>query len=1032
MVSVKRAFVIVISAVLCLLVLFPAAAAGSSEKLQVRSYAVSGYSGYEAEAFLPGSEDGAVMFTMNADNVSLSGIPAELRTRSINGIEAVWCIVGSETTLPYRRIAVTMDLKADKIKLNDIGSLTFGVAVIGKADNCSGYISHTTLVTSDGEYTAETVIERPGTTKRFSIVRIDLANVSGYAEKLTFELNFEAGYPPMQLRVTRPFATEEQAPGFGYSENYAVDSLSYISEEYSDADPATGEPAMIRERRAREADGISGVGRSDILLGGRIVVSEVASGGSRLYLAVSLSDIRNASLYAGITYIEDSRDEIHWEKAVTVSGDGTFLIPVEITGTVMDLYLRFVNAEYERTFSIDSLKAMWIDSAKPVHDGIGKIKSITKESGAVRFSGSVTRDAMKDYGEGEIVFYEVTGTVQEKQKYTEIGRINLSTRFEYTCEIMATAQDSVLAKYACAVEYGGDAYEICQPRYPDAAQASDIQAPTKVGLHGASNAGVFSTNVSHVMIDVSLDELIASDGAGDQTVPLTYTAGESSRQIRLSKTVLSRLDADVDFYLSAGMKVYFRIMMKRPVESFGSMTGDGRVGIDIYGTDELSLYSSLIGYVCDRYLGIEGIVLDSSVSAIHPDMDSMPEEMYARAELARVAYNAASGKDMALKVAVDIPGDLGTSAVMFARELESIGSFPWYLMTPVTDEETYLKEIGELTDSLSRLELYRPKLMCMYAPSGESYRPDDGSGSDVFEVYRDLLDGLGDERVIFLSVDGLDAANDKEFYDTFRVASGLGDFISGYETSAPDDRRWEGSYRIWDFSDKYHSMGWIAGGGIGLLTTDYTALSDARPGADRVLRSDIYAGSGGMTGDTGGAGVIIRDFDSGLDLSYVDAVEFEFAVVPAEASGDEGDSLSVQFFMGSEDYRAEFSVPDVRYGERIRAVCSLGEYEHLDEIGYVGAEVYTGGDISFELFSVTAYSSTDGVTELERTFRGFEEETEEPGNDGRRMTVIVILSTAAVAVLTVTLVVLAVRRDREEAEKAGSRNSRRRARRRGA
>ncbi|MBQ7599456.1 MAG: hypothetical protein IJU57_02165 [Clostridia bacterium] len=1003
---------IVISAVFCILVASLAVGgADYIENLEIRTYAESGLSGYEADVFLPGSENGIAMFSMSEENVVLDGVPSELKTRTINGIESIWCVVTGdpEPARDYDMISITLDLKEDKIKLNDINTLVFGVAVIGKANNCSGYLSETRLVTSDGEYTSETVIEKPGSTKRFSLIRADLSEVSGYAEKLEFILYFESGFPPVQVRLTRPFVTEDPDPGFEYSENYAVDSLKYITETFNDADPVTGELIMFRERRACDAAEISGVGRSDILLGGRIVASEVAARGSRMYIAVSLWDIRKASMYVGLTYADDRVDEIRWEKPIAVSGNGTFLIPVEISGRVMDLYLKFTNAEYERSFSVDSIKTMFIDSANPVHDEMGHIKSVTLDGRSVKFAGSVNRDYMKDLSEGELVFYAVTGSLQHFPVYTEIGRMSLSTRFEYTCDISGLNLNLDLTEYACAIEYMDLIYEICPPRFPEALSGKDIHGPTKTGLHGAASAGIFASNVSHVMIDVPLDELIAGSSSSEKTMPLTYysySGGKAvSRTALLSRELVSRLDNDAGFYLSADMKVYFRLTLNEPAQGLGK-DAEGGACVDLGDPEGVDLYSALIGFIAGRYQKAEALVIDTSVRAFRLGAESLPEEMQCRAELARITYNAIVSKNRDAVIAVDLPEDLKMTGVIFAQELKSIGEIPWYLMTSVDDSDEYLEKIRDLMDNLTRLELYKPGLMCLYTPSAEDYSSVLRSESEVFKEYGSLLDRLVDEKAIFLSADGLGALNGKEFYSDFRITSGLGDFISELEAEESEDGAWTGTCRIWDFSDKYHTMGWIAGGGTGLVTTDYTVLNDHRAGSDRVLRTEIKANR---------AGVLIRDFSREIDLSGCDVIEFEFAVIPDEASG--GGETTVQFFTGSDDYRAEYSVRDLPYGERITAVCDLDEYGHTGEISYVGVQVYSGVDVSLELFSVTARSSSVDSVRLGEMFGGMNPASVQTDAESHRLGLIVIIAAVALGVLTVTLVVLAVRHDREEKEK---------------
>jgi hypothetical protein len=221
---------------------------------------------------------------------------------------------------------------------------------------------------------------------------------------------------------------------------------------------------------------------------------------------------------------------------------------------------------------------------------------------------------------------------------------------------------------------------------------------------------------------------------------------------------------------------------------------------------------------------------------------------------------------------------------------------------------------------------------------------------------------------------------------------------------------------VWDFTDQFHPLGWIAGGGVGSCLTVYSDLfsEDNAPGErySRVLRSEITLDEDSASEDRKGiaAGIVLRNLARTVDMSGVDCLEFTFALNhPGVIMGTGHEAGTVVFIIGSDDCRAEFAVQDANYGHIQKYLCDLSDYEFRGQVDYMGILVYGDHEMYLDLSSVTAYSSTLSQTELDDVFALV------PGGDAEEPDYAsIVLVSGIVFIGSVTAVILLIRHDAEE------------------
>lgn len=544
----------------------------------------------------------------------------------------------------------------------------------------------------------------------------------------------------------------------------------------------------------------------------------------------------------------------------------------------------------------------------------------------------------------------------------------------------------------------------------------------------------------------------------------------------VNHTFLRKLDSEINFYISAGLEVYLRITAENAIPGLTyEEPGAAAYAVCTNTPEARHFYASVVRYLCRRYSGISGLILGDEVNLGHMTgggADDRNAAVYAHelADLCRIAYNTASSEIADILIVLPfgpvsaVPENAGefrsidprTLTVLMSSCLKGMGTVPWAMMyctenltdilgveslsgdalspeAKFSDISGTARRIDQLTDELAvdgcSVILY------YYEPSYEKtllgFRntPELGSYSEYLAEMFAKLCGSTRAHAVFLSLERLKSHLDHEFYSYLKHAESLPDTgsaaVSGRRSvvdfealpvsSAADELTHAVSQTdIWDFSDSFHPLGWIAGGGVSSCLTVYSDLfSSENPDADRytrVLRSAISADSESYARTGMAAGISLRNLSRTVDLSGVDYLEFTFALNhPGFVMGDGHESGTVVFLVGSDDRRAEFKVSEAIPEQVLTYVCDLTEYEYRDQVDFMGIMVYADHDVYLDLASVRAYSNTLSPEELSAVFAPVPAAEDAPVD---YETVVVV--SVIVFILSVSAVLLLIRHDAEE------------------
>lgn len=543
-------------------------------------------------------------------------------------------------------------------------------------------------------------------------------------------------------------------------------------------------------------------------------------------------------------------------------------------------------------------------------------------------------------------------------------------------------------------------------------------------------------------------------------------------QAAVNHTLLRTLDSEINFYISAGIEVYLRLSSETVIPGLTYAADQAEhYALSLETPEARYFYTALVRFLCRRYSGLAGIVTGYSVNdGLHTgDTGDENAAVYARelAEICRLTYNAASTEIADILIVLPFgdgegPGegpfrsvDPKTLNVMMSSYLEEMGTVPWVMMYCTEDLTDILgtdilygdalAEDAKHSDSGGAAQRIRQladelgvegsaAIMYYYEPEYETVMFGFSStpGMTVYTEYLAemfaKLCGSTRARAVFLSLDRLSDRLDHEFYSCLKktestpVSEGsyrrsVSDYLAVPSDSVADTLAGTASQTaIWDFTDKFYPLDWIAGGGVESCLTVYSDLFSEEGGTEdryaRVLRSVITLDEAYSSPEREGtaAGIVLRNLTRSVDLSAVDYLEFTFALNhPGMIVGTGHEAGTVVFIVGSDDCRAEFAVENASYGRIQKYVCDLTDYEFRGKVDYMGILVYGDHEIYLDLSSVNAYSDTLSQPELETVFAAAPEDDAPEADHGA-----IVLVSGIVFVGSVSAAVLLIRHDVEE------------------
>ena len=1027
--TIRKFFPYLISVLLlCVVCGIPAHA----EAVFVTSYAVGGYEDTDADVFAPQASTSR-LFDLESRDWYLDGDYSRRRHRSAGGRIQLVAQVPDPAQMDEDEVTdgfTSFIMELDEATAGRFGTLAFGIL----AEDCDalGLSVDISVVTEEEELTARVRIEPDS----WHMIYMDASLLENRITSMTVTVHYTDAMPAA-VTLTKPYLSRNSPAGFDYAERVSANTWTTVSGT-----------ALIRSGRIKPDD------NGQAMITAPLITTTRTVPGAAAYFEIHLSGVVSGNMTLGILYAGAAEEQRQTMKKVSLNAsDGVYTIPVTADAEIISYSLAFDNMICEDdAVRVESLR-VYGEGKAPVtgNSDIGTVESLTRSGSRVVFSGILERQAAALYSSHELHFYAIPGWCADDLSYAvDLGGIKITTRFQHTVDLSsfgaAAAADTF--RFFAGIPTEDGIMTLSSPRYPDAPHVS-VSTVSNMGLYAAASVGVFESNASNVMLELPLDELVQSSGGLE--VPYTLLGASSDtgkfsagglRSLNLNEELLRTLDSEIDFYLSAGIRVYLRLTAASPVPGL-TFGGTDCENYAVRATDNESrqMYAALIRTITSRWDGISGISLGRGVNygALVGDTSLENAAVYASdlAEVCRITYNAASVSVPDVTVIVpyveymtDEDGETlwipdRTLAVMLANHLDEIGSIPWVLMYCVDSTEDDLTSPVSLSRMLTDLELDSPAgLMLFWQPhpsdlTRQHLIHNAQSDAEPMDMSHFIASRFGElcaagagfrARAVFLSMANLPNGAGQTFYEYLKneSADDSGRYI--YDTSAEDvfERpETDTEFVLWDFSDKHHTLGWIAGGGVSSCLTDYSSLFSVRDETGvteyvRVLRAEVdLSGTA-----SGAAGITMCNFDERLDFTGIDGMDFTVAVEQRDPTSvdPERSTVTLVFVIGTEDTRAEYYAKEVQCGEIRSFHCDLTGYDYLDAIDYVGVMVYANFEVNLDIAEVHVHSSALSEEEV-LALLGEAEPEDTLDGDAYRLAlilcaVVVVMSVAAVAAIT--------------------------------
>lgn len=998
----------------------------SAETVFVPSYAVPGYEDTDADVFAPQASSTRFLDIESRDWY-LEGDYSRRRHRSAGGrIQLVAQLDPDEAENGY----TSYIMELDEYSAGRYNTIAFGIL----ADNCAalGLSIDISVVTVDEELTARVRIEP----NSWNMIYMDASLLESRITSMTVTVNY-AGDLPESVTLTKPYLAKNSPAGFTYAERVSANTWNTIAGT-----------AMIRSGRIRPDDNGQAMITAPLITTTRIVP------GSAAYFEIHLNGVVSGNMTLGVLYAGAAEEQRQMMRKVSLNAsDGVYTIPVTADTEIISYSLAFDNMVCEEdAITVQSLRVY--GSGNPPIGGnsdIGTVESLTRTGSRVVFSGILERQAASVYSSHELHFYAIPGWHADDLSYAvDLGGIKITTRFQHTVDLSALGAASAADtfRFFAGIPTEDGIMTLSPPRYPDAPPVS-VSTVSNMGLYAAASVGVFESNASNVMLELPLDELIRSSGGLE--VPYALLGSEADTGVfsqsgmgsfHLNEELLRTLDSEINFYLSAGIRVYLRLTAASPVPGL-TYGGENyaNYAVSASGSESRQMYAALIRTLSARWDRISGISLGRGVNygALVGDASLENAAVYATelAELCRITYSAASAYVPDVTVIVpyveymtDEQGDAlwlpdRTLAVMLAHKLDEMGSIPWVLMYCVDSTEDDLTSPVTLSRTLTDLELESPAgLMLFWQPTVSDLTRQhliynaqaDTEPMDMSHFIANrfgMMCAAGEKfraRAVFLSMANFPDGAGQTFFEYLKNESAGDSGRYVYDSVAEDvfaRPETDAELVLWDFSDKHHTLGWIAGGGVSSCLTDYSSLFSKKDenGVTEYVR--VLRGEVDLSGTaSGAAGIMMCNFDERLNFTGIEGMDFTVAVEQRGLSSLNAnrDTVTLVFVIGTEDTRAEYYAKDVKCGEIRSFHCSLADYPYLDAIDYVGVMVYSDFAVNLDIAEVHMHSSVLNDEDVQAML-GTAQPEETLDGDAYRLAlilcaVVIVMSVAAVAALT--------------------------------
>ena len=178
-------------------------------------------------------------------------------------------------------------------------------------------------------------------------------------------------------------------------------------------------------------------------------------------------------------------------------------------------------------------------------------------------SGKIRRELVRQYSGDQIVLLALPEG--EDGESVTLAAAPVANTFDFRVAFAPLGEKADTWLYTVAIrekDENGDARDLylTKPRYFGGREPSASVVST-LGLENASAMGVYESNVSHVVVDVPLNTLLA---AGEKSV--LCRRGDTT--VALNADFLRQLDGDIPFYAKAGLEIWLRKVRRRTAHGY--------------------------------------------------------------------------------------------------------------------------------------------------------------------------------------------------------------------------------------------------------------------------------------------------------------------------------------------------------------------------------------------------------------------------------------------------------------------------------
>ncbi len=697
----------------------------------------------------------------------------------------------------------------------------------------------------------------------------------------------------------------------------------------------------------------------------QIVLSGAKSGGT---LSLAVSDA-----FSGVSSFAVSSSCTLYE------GKNTYLLPfdpaVALHAYRLSFNSLFAAKEAVRLHAVSLVYLPETDTSAYA----GKITSCTFSDGlsALTVTGTLPSKTVTDNIRGKIVLYEIpvwsdTETVLETG--TPIAEIKVSTSFRFHVDLKGHEASAAVSRYAAVLVHEDSVIPIAPALFPDAASGEKRAYRSAVGLSGADAAGVFTANAAAVIVDVYVDELLGGV-AGNNSGRLCIRGG---RYYYLDTELLRALDDELRFYSAADVDVYLRLLCETDLSARNftfSYDGASFFAFDVTNEDGAYMLSAVTDHLASSYPSVRGFIVGERLdSALYNGADMSNLAAYAAlcADTMQIVYTAAAAHIPDVSVIAPIghylaeaenDSSAAADSVLFSvhlsRSIAESSNMPYGLLY-VSDNAAEM--VGHTENILSRMSVMHAavpsELFLLWQPAFANAE----SIISEYSIRCEAVERLN-IRAFFL---GVERQTDTDaLYRNLKyveVAGDTGRTLHEYDAellpNAPGEADYTSTYSLYDFSESFSTLDWIAGSGCSQLTTQADILAKDT----RVMHAVFLSEDGDMFGKV--SGNILCMMPAAVDFTAAPYISCSLRV---NSSLESTDTAELVFVFGSDDARAEYAIT-VPTGQTVHVLCDLSEYGKIAAINSAAILVKADSPVTMDISEIRCHSNTHTQDALQNYF----------------------------------------------------------------